>query len=48
MGMERGRGGSTSINCRAFSMADSCRTWFMSWVFGSEEADMEEAKASMV
>ena len=29
--------GQTSINCLAFVMAASCRTWFMTAAFGSEE-----------
>jgi len=29
----------TSINCLAFIIAASCLTWFINWVFGSEEEE---------
>ena len=32
-------GGYTSINCRAFVMAASCRTWFMTAALGSEDEE---------
>jgi len=28
-----------SINCLAFIIAASCLTWFINWVFGSEEEE---------
>jgi len=37
-----------SINCRALTMAASCRTWFMSWVLGSLEVEREERESMVV